>query len=537
MSSEDDAILAEYVKRFGDRRPFESLEDLFTSAEGFGLVTATPLQRAICRIAEGRQLGELGTHPAVLRALDTSAANIAKLAGDRPAQLDLLSGIRTAKSMFAAALALWATQTCDMEGLSEGEIPRVSVVSIRKDLAGVIFSHLVGNIMARPRLRHLLVGEPSSDAMMLRHPGGRLVEIKVVSGARAGSSLVARWSAGVIFDEAPRMVGSDEGVVNLDDARTAVRGRLRPGAQLVEIGSPWAPFGPVYNTVQEHEGKPSKDIVVIRAPGPDMNPYWWTKERCATIERTDPAAYQTDVRAKFADIEESLFPGAILDPNIRESPEVIPFEPGHDYAASMDPATRGNAWTLTIGDRCGEKKRIVSAREWIGSPLKPLRPKEVLKEAAEECKKYGLDWCYTDQWSADANADLAEEFGLTLIIESWTRQNKVNAFNSLAVNLAEGLVELPPGKNVRKDLNLIKRRATQDGVTIVLPKTTDGRHCDYGPSVARTLFRWLEEDKDDNEPEIGTADHDRWEEKRQIQREIEDLQEEQDSEWWETQDE
>jgi hypothetical protein len=51
------------------------------------------------------------------------------------------------------------------------------------------------------------------------------------------------------------MAGQEDGVVNLDDARSAVLGRILPGSQLLYIGSPWAPFGPVYSMVQEFWGK------------------------------------------------------------------------------------------------------------------------------------------------------------------------------------------------------------------------------------------------------------------------------------------
>jgi hypothetical protein len=41
-------------------------------------------------------------------------------------------------------------------------------------------------------------------------------------------------------------------VVNLDHQRSSVLGRLLPNAQALYIGSPWAPFGPVYDAVTEH---------------------------------------------------------------------------------------------------------------------------------------------------------------------------------------------------------------------------------------------------------------------------------------------
>jgi hypothetical protein len=254
-----------------------SLERLVTSSAGFGLTTASPLQRAICRIADGRGLGPLAEVPEVRRAI----GDVDALPRERPAELMILSGIRVGKSLLAAAIAVRASQTCEIGHLGPGEIPRVSVVSLRLDLAEVVFRFIVGNLQAKPALRPLLAEDPTSDSVMLRHPTGRLVEVKVVAGARAGSTLVARWSAGCIFDEAPRMVGAEDGVVNFDHAHDAVIGRLLPGAQIVSIGSPWAPFGPIYDRVQERWGKPAEDLVIVRAPAYDMNPVTWTPRRCA----------------------------------------------------------------------------------------------------------------------------------------------------------------------------------------------------------------------------------------------------------------
>jgi hypothetical protein len=203
--------------------PALTLEALLTSRNGFALVTASPLQRAVCRIIDGLPLGELAARDEVRAAI----GDVDALPKAPPAEVLILSGIRTAKSLSAAATAVRASQTCDMTGLGAGETPRVSVVSLTTDLSKVVFDHIVGNVLARPALRALLIGEPTADALVLRHPSGRPVEIKVVAGARAGASLVARWSAGCIFDEAPRMIGSDDGVVNYDDCRAAVIGRDR----------------------------------------------------------------------------------------------------------------------------------------------------------------------------------------------------------------------------------------------------------------------------------------------------------------------
>lgn len=224
-----------------------NLEELFTSPDGFD-VPASPLQRATCRIIQGLPLGDLRDHPDVIECI----GDVSTFEGVRPTEVDLLWPIRCGKTRLAVAIAVCATQTVSVSHLGTGEIPRVSGLSLRLDAAQIWLDQLVGTLLAKPLLKALVLEEPTADAVLLRHPSGRPVEIKIVAGARAGANLVGRWSAGCVVDEHTRMIGEDDGVVNFDDARQAVLGRLLPGAQLISIGSPWAPKGPAYERCQQH---------------------------------------------------------------------------------------------------------------------------------------------------------------------------------------------------------------------------------------------------------------------------------------------
>lgn len=470
---------------------FPSLEELLVGADYFGLTDATPLQRAICRAAEGRPLRELAAHPDVIAGFGGADA-LAALPTTPPAEVCILAAIRSAKSLLTAANAVRASQTCDLSKLGPGEVARIPIVSLTTDLAQVVFRHLVGNLQAKPKLRALLVGLPTSDAVTLRHPTGRHVEIKVTAGARAGASLVARWLAGVVFDEAPRMLGQSDGVVNLDDMRSAILGRLLPGAQVFYPGSPWAPMGPVFQMVEDSWGKPTRALVVVRGTGPQMNPSHWTPERCAELKERDPDAHATDVEGRFLAPEANPFTEDLVRACTRAAPPEAPPLPGHHYVAVIDPATRGNAWTFAIGCCSGlvngmRRYTIALARQWVGSAVNPLSPATVLGEMAKDCKRYGVEVVNTDQWAADALRDLGFLQGLTLHERPWTEANKLDAFDSLKVHMVSRLVELPPVKELAADLRQVRRRITSKSVSIDLPKTPDGRHCDYAPIVAMLL--------------------------------------------------
>lgn len=477
----DPAIIASAVSQ-------ASLEWRLTDAHAFGLTTASPLQRAICRVADGRPLGQIAKHPDVIAAF----LDVDGLPRKKPTEVAVLSGIRTGKSLIAACVGVDMALKCDVSRLGPGEVPRVSVVSLTKDLADVIFNHAIGRVQQSPLLAPLLIGNPSTDSFHLRHPTGRPVQIKVVAGSRAGSSLVARWSAGCIFDEFPRMTGSDDSVVNWDDSRDAVLLRLLHGAQLWHIGSPWAPFGPAYDLVTEHWGKPTSRMVVVRAPAPAMNPHTWTAERIEAA-KAEPDVYRTDVLAEFATPEEALFSARSVDKCTRTTPLAVPWEPGHEYYAAMDPATRGNGWTLAIATREAGKTRIVRAQEWIGTRHDPLDPGKVLAEIAGILANYRLTSVDSDQWMGDALIALGRQVGLNIVTWRLGERERAERYLAIRTRMDSNELELPPIPRLRTDLLHVRKRVTPSGMGIVLPQTSDGRHCDYAPTLMLVLSRLLPE--------------------------------------------
>lgn len=466
-----------------------SLEYKLTDPLAFGLTTASPLQRAVCRISDGAPLGDLARDRSVLDAV----GDVAALPTQRPKEMCVLSGIRTGKSLTAACGAFHMAMTADVSSLRSGEIPRVSVVSLAKDLSDVIMNHLVGSLKSSRLLSPFLLGEPSGEGLLLRHPTGIPVEVRVVAGSRAGSSLVARWSAGCIFDEFPRMIGGDDGIVNWDDMRQAVLLRMLPGCQLWHIGSPWAPYGPAYETVTAHHGKPTTQRVVIRAPAPAMNPVYWTPERCAAAKAADPDAYKTDVLAEFASPDEAFFSVESVDRCTRKGSAIIPPKPGNAYYAAMDPATRGNGWTMVIATREEGKTVVVRADEWVGERDVPLDPSKVLSEAAGILAAYGVFTVDSDQVMGDALIALGRQVGLNISQWRYTERERAEKYLAIRTRLDMRELDLPPVPKMRTDLLHVRKRVTPGGVAAHLPMTSDGRHCDYAPTLMLVLSRLLPE--------------------------------------------
>lgn len=458
---------------------------MLVNPQAFALATATPLQRAICRASDGAPLGNLWDDETVQKGFHgVRPPEVA------PATMVVLSAIRAAKTTMSCAAAVRMSQTIDLSAVISGDEVRIPILSVDKDSAGATYAKIRDMLLSRPALKSLLVREPTADSLWLRHPSGHHIEVKVVALAKYGSTVVSRWLGGIIFDEAALMAGED-GVRNLTEARRAVEGRIVPGGQSWLIGSPWGAIGPVYDLVQEHQSNPTADVIVVRAPGPSMNPKHWTPKRCAALQKREPKAYRTNVLAEFQDTEETTFPHTLVEPAMRKEPEHLPYTEGVHYVACIDPATRGNAWTLVITGHYGfggpgglsPLLKVAYHSQWRGSSHVPLNPDVVLGEVAERCKEYHLDEAFSDQWAVDALRVLAERHDLTLHETTLNGKNRIEMADDLRQRLSTRCLELPPSRVMRQDLVGVKKRITTNGYTIVLPKTGDGRHADYVPPL------------------------------------------------------
>lgn len=429
-------------------------------------------------------------------------------------ELTVCSGIRVAKSFIAGALAVRLSQRVLVpDWVKPGEVPRIPLLSLDKDKALPILNHLVGGIQSSPILRSILVSV-DGECVTLRHPSGRHIEVMVTAGKRAGGAVVARWLFGCVFDEFPRMQGADDAVVNWDETRRGAMNRILPGGLILNIGSPWAPHGPAHEQVTAHHGKPAKSLVVVWAPAWEMNPVYWSPERCEAERVRDPHAYQTDVEAKFATPPEAFFSAELIDGAIRTEPQgALPRDPRASYAAYMDPASRTNAFTFCIVTRDGDKMRVTLAKEWTGTRDKPIDTGAVCTEMAADLATYGLTFVESDGYMGDALASQARERGFDIVLRLTPTAERMKQALHFRTKLGAGEIELSLVQACRSgasyvantmalDMKRVRRKATQTSAVVDLPQTSDGRHCDWAPPLLSAMRGYL----DDRAPETVELD-------------------------------
>lgn len=484
---------------------FGSLEGLLTSEWGFGLTTATPVQRAVCHTLDTGQIpDELWAVPEVKLAF----GNI------RPTEFRdefmMVCGIRGAKTKIAAATCVWKALTMDFSQgaaskMGPGEIPRASLVSRHEEQAQVAFQYIVGAVTNSEILKHLMIGLPTADAIMLRHPSGRAVEVKVVAMSTAGTNLVARWCIVCVFDEAPRMASEDEGKVNLEAQVKAVRFRVLKGGLIMYIGSPLGAKGYVYEKFSKNWESPTQSLYVVKADARWLNPTAWDPEDLARLERDAPDVFESDILANFIDPETQLFPTATIESITRESPLSIPYDPAKKYSATMDPAMSVNAWTLVIGETDDNRFfRVAFAYEWRGSTTEPLSTKAVLKEVKEFLDLYHIQTVTSDQYAFGPIKDLALDLGFGVSELVFTSANKKKLYMNLRTRAVSGLLELPPIPEMKRDLQNVKKRFSRGEFVIDLVETSDGRHCDFAPALAILCGGYLEANAAPAEPQKAT---------------------------------
>lgn len=498
----------------------ECTEAIVCTAGGLGLVTATPLQQAICRIADGRPLRELAEHPHVLEAV----GRVDLLWGEPPDELVVLLPSRTGKSTIIAGMAIRATQVVDLTpATTEGEPPTYPILSLDKEKAKAVYG--VVERALKGKYRHLCLRDPRSSenggSALVRHPSGAEVEIAVVAGKAAGAAVISRWLIGLAIDEAARMQGSGR-VINLPDTLSAARDRMLPGAQIAMISSKWAPYGPIYNACRDHGGRPNKEqsIVVVGAKGGEaekVNPTYYTPKKLAKLKaKKDQNAWRV-ARNEWQAPPENLFELAELQKVARPlaacdcTPEErstscphndTPPHPRQHYLGMIDPATRSNAWTFEIltvkeildasGNVIGYRDSVALCRQWQGSSTAPLNSDALFGEIADLLRPYRCNRVLTDQWAADPLVDLALMHGLYLVVVTWTNALKWEAFRGLGTAIrataleqtSHRSLELHPCPALLADLSRVQKRATPQGVTVDLPVSSDGRHCDYAANLA-----------------------------------------------------
>jgi hypothetical protein len=363
--------------------------------------------------------------------------------------------------------------------IPRGDVGVVAIISVNKDEAA-------------QRLRLVKAILDAIGARWRPIDGGielvdRPIAFKVYTASIAGVS--GFTCIGALCDEVAKWKDSDTGANPASEVLVSLRPTMagQPGARLFLSSSPLGALDA--HAAAFAEGETNFQSVAHAATWiarPNL-----TEAETRALEPDDLKHRREYAAIPLEESESSVFASVLLDRATRRESVIAP-QPGHTYVATMDPALRGDAWTFIIATAryVGEvlKRSVVLAREWRGTPARPLDPNAVLSEIARLGRSYGIDSVVTDQHSSDALRAIALRHGLSLVLESTTAASKLRMYEGLGSRISDDEVEIPPDPILRGDLLAVRKRLTPNGFTIELPRS-GGRHADFAPAVALAVER------------------------------------------------
>ncbi|HET9045106.1 MAG TPA: hypothetical protein VFN70_18250 [Burkholderiales bacterium] len=310
----------------------------------------------------------------------------------------------------------------------------------------------------------------------------------------------------VFCDEVSKWRDADTGVNPATEVLASLRPTMKtqPHARIVLSSSPFSTLDAHYDAFER--GDDDRQVVGY-APSWIANPTITEAETIA--EEPDERVWAREYKAvPQAEVEFSLLteeqvdraaagrtaaaiPAKPADPKLCEGAWAKRLLPGYRFTATMDPATRTNAWTLIVaGKGPSGRREVLLARDWVPRKGAPLVPHVVLAEIYDLIAPYGLRCVVTDQKATDyldsILALMPREKRIVLLEEPWTNDTKRDGYEHLLKLAQSDMLGVPAQKQVKADLLGIVKRVTRNGVTYDLIER-DGRHADYAPAIAHAV--------------------------------------------------
>lgn len=330
------------------------------------------------------------------------------------------------------------------------------------------------------------------------HMAGDVIELEdQPRGMRVVAASVAAASGWRAFfvgrDERSKwpVSGVDEREATEIDASAVAMTATHELAPTVSFGSAWGAFGAFYENVTS--GTDASKVVLGPTPTWIAAPH--ITEASTRRKERDPNKWAREYACVFQETtEESLFSVSLIDRARRKDLDDVDPAECSEIVAAMDPSLGRNAWTLTIAGRRDvggrRKASILLAREWRAPAGGHFDMVDMLTKIATVVRPYTRE-VLTDQFHGETLQAVANrlDLGLDITVDKCTATEKLERYESLLTRLSDDEIDLHPDRKLRADLLSVKRRFSQNGFSIELPTTADGRHADYAPSVTLALSR------------------------------------------------
>jgi len=367
----------------------------------------------------------------------------------------LLTGRRSGKSRIAAvAGAFEAVLAGHEKKLARGEKGVIAIIAPTRRQAKIVKGYIRA-LFEPPLLEREVVSETGEGFELLN---SNMIEILAGDFRTVrGYTLIA-----AIVDEAAFFGVEEESRIRSDtELIRAVKPALATvGGKLIAITTPYAKKGWCYSTYKKHYANDNGKTLVWNCPSRTMNP---TLPQSVVDEALaeDLAAAKAEYLGEFRDdVAEFLTRSMIESLVVPGRKELLP-KYGVRYVAFVDMSGgRNDDAALAIAHN-NDTKAVI---DFLKSYRPPYNPHVVIKQMAEELKRYGIRQVTGDQYAAEFTAQAFESQGIRY---RKSPLPKSGLYLELLPRMCSGEIELPDDDKLVSQLAGLERRTRSGGKDII----------------------------------------------------------------------
>lgn len=381
-----------------------------------------------------------------------------------------LTGRRSGKSRIAAVIGAFEAALAGHEKkLAKGEMGVVPVFSPTKKQSRIVRQYLRA-VFDTPLLQGE-VTEETKEGFALRN--GNLIEILTGDFRTArGYTLLA-----AIVDEIAFFGIDDEAKVKSDtELVRAIKPSLATtNGRLIAISSPYARKGWCYKTHSKNFGNDAGRTLVVQCPSRTLNPTLAQRIVDEAIAE-DMQAAKSEYLGEFRDDIAAFLPREVIEALVVANRFDLMPNDKRRYVAFVDlSGGRGDDAGLAIAHRAEGKIILDRLRQY----KPPFDPRHVIKQMAEELRRFGIRRVTGDNYAADFCAMGFQGEG---ILYTKSEKAKSALYLELLPILCAGEIELLDNAVLVNQLAGLERRTRSGGKDNI--DHSAGQHDDLANVVA-----------------------------------------------------
>jgi hypothetical protein len=304
----------------------------------------------------------------------------------------IVAGRRAGKDSVASVIVAHAAALFDRrDRLRRGERALCMALACDRDQAKIMLGYARSYFSEIPMLSAMVTRETSTGFEL---DNG----VDVAIGTNNFRSVRGRALLCVVLDEVSFWRAENSTTPDEETYRALKPGmaKMQPDAMLIGISTPYRKSGLLYKKFQDHYGKNSSDVLVIRAPSTVLNP---TLDRSVidSAMDDDPVAAAAEWMAEFRDDIAAFVGRDLLEAAVDRGVSVRPPQRGIFYQSFCDPSG-GARDSFTAAVAHNEKGVVVL--DALVEIKPPFNPDSATAEIAAVLKSYGIRKTTADRYAA-----------------------------------------------------------------------------------------------------------------------------------------